>query len=271
VSRILAFVPAYNCAAQIGRTLAQFDASVAVHVSELIVVDNRSTDGTAAAARQALETLSGIRGRLLLNDANYGLGGSHKVAFDYALDHGFDYCLVVHGDDQARVHDILPLLARGDHRRFDCLLGARFMNGSRLVGYSRLRTLGNEVFNLLYSALSGRRLYDLGSGLNLYAATALADRFYARFADDLTFNYYLILASAAKRWRMRFFPIEWREEDQRSNVKLVRQSLKTLRIVTDFARSRARFLGLDHSGRPGQRYTWTVAFDNALADRAVAG
>jgi dolichol-phosphate mannosyltransferase len=230
-------------------------------MSDLIVVDNRSTDGTVDAAREAIERLEGVRARLLRNDANYGLGGSHKVAFNYALDHGFDHCLVLHGDDQASVSDILPLLARGDHQRSDCLLGARFMRGSRLVGYSRFRTLGNVAFNVLYSMVARRRLFDLGSGLNLYSTRALADRAYLRFADDLTFNYHFILASAAKDWRMQFFPIEWREEDQRSNVKLVRQSLRTFGIAVDFFRDRDTFLAADHSGRAGPPYTSTVVFE----------
>src|SRR5262245_57192699 len=124
--RILAFVPAYNCENQIGRALAQF-GEVATFVSDLIVVDNRSTDSTVEAATAALRKLSGIRGRLLQNDENYGLGGSHKVAFDYALDQGFDFCLVFHGDDQGRIIDILPLISSDNILNYDSLLGARFM------------------------------------------------------------------------------------------------------------------------------------------------
>lgn len=268
MKRILAFVPAYNCERQIGRAIAQFDKSCSGHIAELIVVDNRSMDGTADAAISGLRELRSIRGRLLQNDANYGLGGSHKVAFNYALANGFDHCLVFHGDDQGRLRDALPFISRDVPMQTDCLLGARFMPGSKLVGYSRFRTLGNRAFNRVYSIAAGRRLLDLGSGLNLYATAALADRFYLRLPNDLTFNYALILASCARQWRMQFFPIEWREEDQLSNVKLVRQAFKALRIAASYRWSPTRFLSADRSGGPSGSYTSRVLFDTAAPEAA---
>lgn len=47
---------------------------------------------------------------LLRNDENYGLGGSHKVAFDYALNNAYDYVVVLHGDDQGSIANLLPYL-----------------------------------------------------------------------------------------------------------------------------------------------------------------
>ncbi len=252
--RVLVFIPAYRCERQIPRVLAQFDAATQALVEEVVVVDNRSPDATAAAAADGLRRLTGVRTTLLRNHENYGLGGSHKVAFDYALDRGMDYVVVLHGDDQGSIADLVPHLRSGAHRGRDCLLGARFMRGSRLEGYSRFRTLGNHAFNALYSAVSRRRLSDLGSGLNLYSTRYLADRDYLRYANDLTFNYYAILAAVAKRADFAFFPLTWREDDQVSNVKLYRQARKTLRLLAQFAWSRRRFMAADHSGRPGLTY-----------------
>ncbi len=251
--RVLLFIPMYNCEPQIPRVIAQLKPEIRALLSEVIVVDNRSTDGGQAAAIAALKGILDLPAKVLHNDYNYGLGGSHKVAFDYAIANKFDYCIVLHGDDQGDIDNIAPLIRNGAHRQVDCLLGARFMRGSRLKGYSWFRTFGNHFFNLLYSAASGVRIYDLGSGLNMYAVRALADRNYLRNADDLTFNYGMILHSIAAGWRMRFFPIAWREDDQVSNVKMVRQSLRVLGIVRDYAFNRRRFLERDHSRRARPR------------------
>jgi dolichol-phosphate mannosyltransferase len=269
MEQILVFIPMYNCEKQIGRVLAQFDNAICSLVSELLVVDNCSTDGSTAAATKGMSALIGLRARLVRNDGNYGLGGSHKVAFNYALENGFDYCVILHGDDQAHIADLIPLIAQGAHRHVDCLLGARFMKGSRLAGYSRLRTWANKGFNLLYSAATRRRLFDLGSGLNLYATEPLRDRFYLRLADDLTFNYTLILASVAKGWRLQFFPLTWREDDQISNARLFRQAFKTLGIVARFAISPSAFLAGDNSAGFHQ-YTWKLLFDTAAPRGIVA-
>jgi dolichol-phosphate mannosyltransferase len=261
-SQTLVFIPAYNCAAQIERVVAQLGGPVRPLVEEVIVVDNRSEDDTVARATAALREVDELTWRVLVNHRNYGLGGSHKVAIDYGAERGFDWLLVLHGDDQADVDDIVPLLRTGAHEQVDALLGARFMRGSRLVGYSRVRTLGNHAYNWVFSLAGRRRLHDLGSGLNMFRLSRLASREHLRFADDLTFNYELILYMLARQWRLRFFPISWREEDQRSNVKLVRQGIRTLGIVGAFVRGRDRFFSRDRSST-GPSYTAeTVAASN---------
>ena len=248
--RILLFIPAYTCAPQIPRVVAQLDGPIRGLVDEVVVVDNRSEDGTVDAAIAALRASSVPRWRVLRNDENVGLGGSHKVAIQEGLRGGFTWLLVLHGDDQARVDDVVPRLRAGVHRDVDALLGARFQRGARLEGYSRVRTLGNHAYNLLFSLAGRRRLHDLGSGLNLLRLERFADGEHLRFADDLTFNYHLVLAMVHRRWRLRFFPITWREEDQRSNVKLVEQGLRTLCLVRDFVRDRERFVTTDHRPTP---------------------
>lgn len=270
LERVLLFIPIYNCEPQIPRVIAQLKPEIRALLSEVIVVDNRSADGGQAAAIAALKGMPDLPAKVLHNDANYGLGGSHKVAFNHAIANNFDYCIVLHGDDQGDIDNIAPLIRDGAHRQVDCLLGARFMRGSRLEGYSWFRTFGNHVFNLLYSLAAGVRIYDLGSGLNMYAVRALSDRAYLRNADDLTFNYHMILHSIAAGWRMRFFPIAWREDDQISNVKMVRQSLRVLAIVRDYAFARRRFLQLDHSSEPGRAYTSTVVFTNTPVAEAAS-
>ena len=107
--RFLVFIPAYNCEKQVPRVLNQLlDRQVAAMVTECIVVNNRSTDGTEAAVQSWMQAHPQAPVRLLRNDQNYGLGGSHKVAFQYAVQHNFDYLIVLHGDDQGDIRDVLP-------------------------------------------------------------------------------------------------------------------------------------------------------------------
>lgn len=260
--RILLFIPAYNCAPQIPRVIAQLTPDVRALIAETIVVNNRSTDDTESAARAAI-VKSGVAAKILRNDGNYGLGGSHKVAFNYARANGFDYCIVLHGDDQGAIADLTPHLRAGAHRDVDCLLGARFMKGSRLSGYSPFRTFGNHVFNLIYAIAAGRPIHDLGSGLNIYAVRKLDDEFYLRCANDLTFNYHMLLRSIAAGWRIRFFPLEWREDDQLSNVKLVRQALRVLGIALSYAFNRRAYLASDYADPAAGAYSSTIVFDSA--------
>ncbi|MBR4607030.1 MAG: glycosyltransferase, partial [Lachnospiraceae bacterium] len=124
MDKILVFIPMYNCEKQIVRVLGQFQGEICSYVSEVIVINNRSTDhGEEAVQKYLTEHPLPIPVRLLRNDENYGLGGSHKVAFQYALAHQFDYLIVLHGDDQGDISNILPYLKKGTYRKYDCFLG----------------------------------------------------------------------------------------------------------------------------------------------------
>jgi dolichol-phosphate mannosyltransferase len=72
-------------------------------------------------------------------------------------------------------------------------------------------------------------------------------------ADDLTFNYYLILRTAKSSASFSFVPISWREEDQVTNVKLFAHGRKMLRILSDFSFRKRRFMQAPHNTFAGER------------------
>jgi len=264
--KMLVFVPAYNCEPQIGTTVRRIAGNASRFVDEVVIVDNGSKDGTVREAIKAVDALSSIPAQVVRNSHNYNLGGSHKSAFRYAREKGFTHVIVLHGDDQADINDVVGLIESGAHRRHDACLGARFMSASELKGYSRFRTLGNHVFNLLFTAVSGRRVHDLGSGLNVFARSAFCDEDVHFYADDLRFNIYLLLGLIHKKFQITFFPITWKEEDQVSNVRLWSQSRRTLSIAVEYVTERKRFFKEDHRDVPRDAYSFDVLHRNAAAE-----
>jgi len=232
--RILLFIPAYNCEKQISRVLNQLDHRVLSYITEVMVVNNRSTDNTEQVVLDYIKTHPDKPIRLVRNTENYGLGGSQKMSFLYAVEHGFDYVCMLHGDDQGDIHDFLPMFERDIYKKHDCVLGARFMRGSKLIGYSRFRTFGNIVYNFIFAFVTRQRIFDLGSGLNLYKTSMLQDKFFEKFPDNLMFNYVMILASHYYKHDIIFYPVTWREDDQVSNVKMVNQAINVLKMAVGY-------------------------------------
>jgi glycosyltransferase involved in cell wall biosynthesis len=271
--KLLVFIPAYRCAPQITRVLDQFDEAMQARVHTVMVVDNQSPDQTLSAAiERGKAVFTHCRFMAWRNQDNYGLGGSHKAAFRYAIAQGFDHLLVLHGDDQGRVQDAISAIDRIEAEGADCFLGARFMRGSDIRGYSRFRTFGNRVYNGLFSLVAGHRIFDLGSGLNLYRLKAFEPFYYKKFPDDLTFNYVMLLGSLQRQQTVSFFPISWREEDQLSNVRLFRQAFKVLKLLAGFAVARARFLQRElrapnTQGR--ESYPGDIVYDSANRDHSA--
>jgi dolichol-phosphate mannosyltransferase len=256
--RILVLVPCYNCGPQIPRVLAQFESEAAAFVDTVLVLDNGSKDDTVEAAIRKARTMSGVNVMVARNRRNVNLGGSHKAAFAHAVDNGFTHVLVLHGDDQGNVLDMVPLLRDGAHHRFDACLGARFAKGSRLQGYSTFRIFGNWVFNGLFSLALRRRVLDLGSGLNLFGPKVLRIEGLQHYADDLRFNIFLLMGIMKHGMALNFFPISWREDDQVSNVKMTSQALKTLKILRDAVLDERKFRESDHREVKHAEYRFDV-------------
>lgn len=222
---ILVFVPMYNCERQIGRVVQKL-APLQKYFAEILFVDNHSTDGTLAAARAAAAALKETAVTLIRNDENYDFGGSNKVAFTYAREKGFDHLVILHGDDQADITDIIPILARNAHNENDLVLGARFQPGSKLSGYSKFRAYGNIALDWFATLLTGTKIYDTGAGLGIYGKSVLDDPACLSFPDDLTFSAYPLLDGVRKRRRIAFFPISWHRDEQTSNARVMRQGFK---------------------------------------------
>jgi dolichol-phosphate mannosyltransferase len=268
--RILVFIPCYNCAGQIGRVLAQFQGPVAALVDEILVLDNGSSDGTAEAAIAHAAIANVGRVTIARNRENYNLGGSHKAAYHDAGQRGFTHVVTLHGDDQGDISDLLPVLQSGEHRRFDACMGARFARGARLNGYSAFRIWGNRLFNLVFSVAARRRVFDLGSGLNILANSAFADPALRRLPDDLFFNPYLLLDMIDRGNGISFFPISWREDDQISNVRMISQAAKTLGAAFDFMLRRRHFQNTDYRSaiRDSYEFVTLARFSGGIRDSA---
>lgn len=263
MDKILLFIPMYNCEKQIVRVLEQLNAEVCSYLSEVIIINNRSTDNGEEAVRKYLsEHKLSIRTSLFHNDDNYGLGGSHKVAFQYAIDNDFDYVILLHGDDQGDISNILPYLKNKEYQKYDCFLGARFMKGSQLKGYSKFRTFGNHVYDFLFSVGCGYKVYDLGSGLNMYKVDILRDKFYLKYKDNLIFNYCMVMGSAYYKHKVKFFPIIWREDDQVSNVKMVNQAITVLKLLGSYIINKKKFVTSEHRDKVVENYTAQVIYKN---------
>lgn len=260
--KILLFIPMYNCEKQIIRVLDKINEVNSKDIMEILIVNNRSTDNGEEVVIDYLKNHKMKNSiKLLRNDNNYGLGGSHKVVFDYTIQNGFDYVIVLHGDDQADINDLTKILENKEYRNYDCMLGSRFLKDSKLPGYSKFRIFGNIVFNIIFSILLCKKIVDLGAGLNIYSVKMLKNKFYMKYKDNLTFNCYMLLATKEYKQNIKFFSISWREDDQVSNVKMVRQAWNTLKLILQYFIKRKKYLEKEHRDIIYDSYTYKVIYE----------
>lgn len=254
MNKIMVFIPMYNCEKQITRVLKQFDNKVSKYINEIVVINNLSTDKSEEKVLEYAKNNSNNKITILRNHENYNLGGSHKVAFDYAIRNNYDYVIVLHGDDQGDIHDLLEYLDSKEYEKYDALLGARFLKQSKLSGYSKFRIFGNKVYNVLFSLAMNRKVKDLGAGINMYKVETLKKRYYIKYPDRLTFNCYMLLAVKSYNQNVKYFPITWREDDQVSNVKMLSQAIQTFKIAVKYRLFSTKYLEEEHRDKIIEEY-----------------
>jgi hypothetical protein len=158
-------IAAYNEADGLPPVLETLPHEVCGLRTDLVVVDDGSTDGTAAA-------LSHGRAFVVSCQVNRGQGAALRLGYRVARDHGARYLITTDADGQYAVSDMPALLAPILEDRAD------FVTGSRILGHQqtrdRVRRLGVHVFAWLGTILTGHRFTDTSFGLRAMRAEVTA-------------------------------------------------------------------------------------------------
>jgi glycosyltransferase involved in cell wall biosynthesis len=200
MNRNLAIIPAYNEAEAIASTIASVRDRAPDF--DVLVIDDGSTDATAAQAR-------GAGAAVLSMPFNLGIGGAMQSGYIYALEHDYDVAVQVDGDgqhDPQHIHDLLAQL-RADE--LNMVTGSRFLDPDN-DGYrsSASRRVGIRVFALVVSLIIGQRVTDPTSGFRMTDRRGIE-----LFARDYPHDYpevEAILVMHAHRLRSREIPVEMR-------------------------------------------------------------
>jgi glycosyltransferase involved in cell wall biosynthesis len=177
--RVLAVVPALNEAEALPALLAELRAvftSLGVD-GETVVVDDGSTDATAA-------TAAASGSRVLRLRRNLGIGGAVQTGLKLAAREGFDCAAQIDGDGQHPPGELGKLLALlKEEPAPDLIIGTRFKDR---VGFKStfMRRLGSRWLRVLLRALTGLRITDPTSGYRVYGARALR-----LFAETYPYDY----------------------------------------------------------------------------------
>lgn len=184
--RLLVVIPAWNEEAAIGETIAEVRR--AVPAASVLVVDDGSTDLTAAASRAA-----GVR--VLTLPYNLGVGGAMRAGFRYAVRNGYDVVVQVDADGQHDPNDVPLLLGALSHA--DIVVGARFAEAGTYVVRGP-RRWAMRLLSVVLSRLTRTRLTDTTSGFratNRRALALFAHQYPAEYLGDTVES--LILAARA--------------------------------------------------------------------------
>lgn len=210
-------IPVFNEAENLGPLLDKI-AALSLPSHEVIVVDDGSTDGSAAVAEQA-----GMK--VVRHPYNIGNGAAVKSGMRAARGR---WLVLMDGDGQHKPEDIEKLLAETD--KYHMVVGAR-AKGSKLRFH---RYVANQFYNLFACYVTRFRIRDLTSGFRV-----LPRREALRYIDLLpnTFSYPTTITMAFLRsgLTVKYVPIQTLYRAGQSKIKLVKDGVRFLLIIAKIA------------------------------------
>jgi hypothetical protein len=196
---LVCIIPAYNEAANLPGVLsAIYYRTSSVPDVQVVVVDDGSTDGTAAVA-------AAIGAIVLRHEVNRGLGAALRSGFAKARELNARAAVYLDADGEYDPAEAASLLQPIEAGEADYVLGSRFMG--RIEGMTRPRRVANRAFSLLLSGLCGRYISDGQTGFRAFSRRALD---VAEIVHDYNYAQVLTLDLLHKGMRLREAPVSYR-------------------------------------------------------------
>jgi glycosyltransferase involved in cell wall biosynthesis len=215
-------VVAYNAEHSITQVLERIPPALAEeHEVEVLVLDDSSQDLTF---EKSGEIQRG--GRLafplhvLFNPVNQGYGGNQKIGYHYAIEEGFDFVALVHGDGQYAPECLPDLVRPLREGEADVVFGSRMLErGAALAGGMPLyKFVGNRILSWFQNRMLGTCLSEFHSGYRVYSVDALKRIPFALNTNDFHFDTEIIIQLLFAKQRIKELPIPTYYGDEISHV-----------------------------------------------------
>jgi glycosyltransferase involved in cell wall biosynthesis len=215
-------IPAFNEEKNIKKIIREVRNLERSFPLEIIVVDDGSSDNTAASAR-----MSGAD-RVIRSVSNLGKGGAFKKGIKAARGH---YIIQIDADSQFQPKEI-PLLRKSLLKGFDLVLGSRYQPGAKTeeesVNY--VRRLGSYFLSFATSIASRTVVTDVMAGFKAFQADSLKEIHLK--ANDFGYEAEVVIRFAQAHKKICNVPITYkRRVAGRSNVNTFRDGFSVLKRI----------------------------------------
>ncbi|MBO0695552.1 MAG: glycosyltransferase family 2 protein [Verrucomicrobia bacterium] len=222
-------IPCFNEAARIGETLRQTVDYLTTNApeSELVVVNDGSTDATAAIARERLKDAR-IETRLLENFPNRGKGAAVRSGLLAARK---PIGLFSDADLSTPLGETPKLIDPIANGEIDIAFGSRALD-RRLIGIHQpwRREQAGRAFNLLVRLATGLPFWDTQCGFKAFRLDVCRPILEAARLDGFAFDVELLYLAQRAGLRIREIPVRWNHAEG-SKVRFFQDSLRMLREV----------------------------------------
>ena len=220
--KTLIFIVAYNAVKTISSVLDRLPKQVINNPNfHILVIDDCSLDATASTAAAHVRTHKYGNVSILRNNRNMGYGGNQKLGYRYAIDHGYDLVVLLHGDGQYAPELVLEFVTRWNQSKPGVILGSRMINkaAARAGGMPMYKWIGNQILTRFQNRVVGSLLSEFHTGFRAYDVKQFISRVpFELNTDEFHFDTEILLQAFALRVNLVEFAIPTYYGDEISRV-----------------------------------------------------
>jgi dolichol-phosphate mannosyltransferase len=195
---IAIILPALNEEGKIGRTVQRMPRPLVDHV---VVVDDGSTDKTAAEAEAA--------GAIVVrHERNRGVGAAIRTGIHWAEKLGIGLTGIMAGDDQDNPDELTRLAQAIVDDGVDFVQGSRYLPGGKRLNQPLSRTLMTIGYSAMFTVCVRRRITDATNGFKLFRTSVCAKMpLDQAWLDHYELEPYLLFQAVRKGFKVREVPV----------------------------------------------------------------
>lgn len=209
--KLLVFIVAYNAEKTIQKVVHRIPPGLLNNFdTHVLIIDDSSKDSTFEKSHSvSLDEAIPFPVTALYNPVNQGYGGNQKIGYRYALQNGYDFVALIHGDGQYAPECLPELLEPLRAGQASAVFGSRMMtpNGALKGGMPLYKFFGNKTLTWIQNRLLGSQMSEFHSGYRLYSVSALAAIPFERNSNDFHFDTEIIVQLMIAGLKIKELPI----------------------------------------------------------------
>lgn len=139
---------------------------------DVLVIDDNSPDGTAAAVEKLMEKYPG-RVYLEKREGKLGLGTAYIHGFKWALNRDYGYIIEMDADFSHNPDDLTRLYHNSKDKGYDVTIGSRYVSGVNVVNWPMGRVLMSYFASAYVRMITRMKLHDATAGFVCYRRRVL--------------------------------------------------------------------------------------------------
>ncbi|QYO62258.1 dolichyl-phosphate beta-glucosyltransferase [Leptolyngbya sp. 7M] len=229
-------IPAFNEQDRLGATIRQILEYVSANNirSELIIVDDGSTDDTSAAAEEVAGEFPAQTVSVIRYQRNRGKGYAVRTGLGAAQ---ADIALFSDADLSTPIGELNKLIDPVRSGEYDLTFGSRALDRS-LIGTHQpwRREQGGKVFNFVVRLMTGMPFWDTQCGFKAFSMPKFRPLLDVMKIDRFGFDVEFLYVARLHGLRLMEIPVRWNNDD-RSKVNVLRDSIRMFDEVRQIRRN----------------------------------